>query len=279
MRRTLVLLVSVTAAAAAGLPESQIAQANFGVPTAQRRSVLLAAACTAASSVLRQPATATAAISRDKAIDEVLSRVPAYVVCNSEGSPYLTNSDALGRRSGFVYLGPRDAEPVLREVRQYDPQATLAVLPLSSVYSQVAKNAADAERARIVVPQPKTSTSTDMRLFQLRTLSDEAANSEAVSMIPGATLTPGVTLFYEPDLLLGGADPATQLRPYFFRLQDLNMVWRQGNGDDRNVGRVSPSLRVLSLEGLLRAVEAGEADVQPLLMPPSETADLQYRAQ
>ena len=50
-----------------------------------------------------------------------------------------------------------------------------------------------------------------------------------------------------------------------------------GGGDDRNVGRISPSLRVQSLESLLRQVASGEVDVPPLLMPPSEGADLSYR--
>jgi hypothetical protein len=44
----------------------------------------------------------------------------------------------------------------------------------------------------------------------------------------------------------------------FFRLSDLNTVWRQGGGDERNRGRISPSLRVLPLEVLLKQTMSGE---------------------
>lgn len=188
-------------------------------------------------------------MSRQSAVDAILSRVPAFVVTNKNGEPYLTEVDSNGRRSGAVFLGPGSAQPVLAEVRRFDPSATLAVVPLSTVYLEVARTEADAERARATVPQPTASTTRDMRLFQLRPLADETQSANAVSMIPGASLTPGITLFYEPDLFLGTPEDAEgRLRPYFFRLSDLNMVWRQGSGDGRNAGQISPSLRVVSLE-------------------------------
>lgn len=115
-----------------------------------------------------------------------------------------------------------------------------------------------------------------MRLFILAPLHDEEDNKLAVSMLPGATLLPGVTLYYEPDLYLG--TPQEQQRPYFFRLADLNRVFRQAEGsDDRSVGRISPSLRVTPLEVLLRQIMSGDLSAEPLLMPPSETAELEYR--
>ena len=247
--------------------------------TCDRRSVVLSVA---AAGVL--PAAPSFAVSgtasttaRIDAVDDVLSRVPAYLVTNSKGEPYLTEADADGKRYGSVFIGPRDAAPLLDAVRKFDTTATLAVVPLSTVYRDVAKTVAGGVLARQSVPQPPESTSTDARLLQLRPLSDEDENLAAISMLPGATMQPGVLLYYEPSLYLG-ADEASRRRPYFFRLRDLNFVWREGGGDDRNSGRISPSLRVIPLESLLRQVESGEVSVPPLLMPPSETAELTYRA-
>ena len=214
--------------------------------------------------------------SREAAVQQLLGRVPVYLVANERGEPYLTEVDAAGKRSGSVFLGPRDAAAVLQDVRKYDRSATLAVVPLSTIYDDVAKTAADAATARQSVPQPRESTSTDMRLFQLLPLSDENSGA-AVSMLPGASLVPGVPLFYEPTLFLGTSE-AERVRPFAFRLQDLNTVWRQGEGDERNAGRISPSLRTLTLEGLVQRYAEGLEPVPPLLLPPSETAELEYRA-
>jgi hypothetical protein len=248
--------------------------------TIGRRDVLITSVLSCAVTLGCLPAAArerTAVMSREDAVNQVTGQLPCFLVVNSEGMPYLTDVDAKGRRSGSVFMGPRDAAVVLREVQKYDASASLAILSLASVYEQIAKTSADAERARDVAPQPRTSTSADFRLFQLRPLGDETA--EAVSLLPGATMLPGVTLYYEPDLLLG-ADATARRRPFFLRMADLNMVWRRGNGPARDVGQVSPSMRVLSLEGLIRAVEMGEfvAIVPPVVMPPSETAELQYKS-
>ena len=242
-----------------------------------RRRTLFAGAAISGAVLSSTAPRIASALSREDTVNAVLSRVPAYLVINKDGRPYLTEMDASGRRSGYVFLGPRDAAPVLREVQRFDPAATLAVMPLSTVYLDVARTTADAARLRAIVPQPKGSTSSDMRLFQLQPLNDESESLNAVSMVPGATMA-GVTLFYEPNLFLGTPDdPTSRARPYFFRLKDLNMVWRKGGGDERNAGQVSPSLRMVSLEALLRQLEAGDTDLQPMLMPPSETAELQYR--
>ena len=256
----------------------------YTLATCLRRDVLhLSAALTAAAAtnVLLGPAAASAAVdsapvSRETAISNTLSRVPAYLVTNEFGDPYLTESDENGRRSGSVFLGPNDAVPLLEEVRRFDTKATLVVVPLSTVYQEVAKNSADAAAARQLVAQPRESTSRDLRLFSLRPLSDEKVNLDAISMLPGASMQPGVTLYYEPSLLLG-ADEASRLRPYFFRLSDLNRVWRAGGGDDRNSGRISPSLKVVTLERLMQQAQNGELSNPPMLMPPGETADLTYR--
>lgn len=245
----------------------------------QAAAAAVAAASTSAASAKGTPPLTARTLSREEAIDALLSRVPAYVVTNNAGEPYLTEVDPEGRRSGSIFMGPRDAAQVLQEVRKYDTTATLAVVPLSTVYPLVAKTAADAARSRADAPQPEASTSTNMRLFLLRALLDEKESNEAaVSMLPGGSLLPGINLFFEPDLLIGSnTDPALRQRPYFFRLGDLNTVWRTGKGDDRNVGQISPSLRVVSLETLVSQVQSGSLDVPAILMPPSETADFDYR--
>ena len=250
--------------------------AAAAAPTIGRRVVLSGSAAAAAAAVVTTSPAEAVTTSRESVVLDLLSRVPAYVVANSEGSPYLTEVGSDGKRYGSVFLGPRDAADVLRDVQTYDKTATLVVVPLATVYNDIAKTAADAADARQIAPQPRGSTSRDMRLFLLRPLSDETENTNAVSLIPGASLLPGVTLFYEPTLFLGATE-AERVRPYFFRLADLNTVWRQGEGDDRNWGQISPSLRVLSLEGLIQKVINGGADVPPLLLPPSETAELSYR--
>ena len=70
---------------------------------------------------------------------------------------------------------PRLPAPLLQQVRNFDENATLVVVPLSTVYEDVAKTASDAAAARGRVAQPRESTSTDLRLFVLKPLSDEGA--------------------------------------------------------------------------------------------------------
>ena len=250
-----------------------------------RRHVIASAGATAAITTTTQAVPATAvppttvaatAMPRAMAVEALLQSVPCYLVTNQAGEPYLTEVDESGRRCGSVYLGPKDAAAVLQDVRAYDRSATLAVVPLSNVYDQVAKTTKDAELGRQSAPQPRGSVSSDMRLFRLRGLSDETSG-ESVSMLPGASLAPGIPLFYEPTLFLGASE-SERRRPYAFRLADLNTVWRAGNGDDRNLGRVSPSLRTQTLEGLIRRYADGLEEVAPLLLPPSETAELSYKA-
>jgi hypothetical protein len=272
------LLASCGTAIEAHQPQSFTPISNIGPSTPRRHFVAAAVAAAAAPTVATAAAPSSAdAAARADAVERLLSRVPVFVVTNAQGQPYLTEVDEDGRRFGSIFIGPGDATDVLLRVREFDRTATLAVVPLSTVYLDVAKTAREAAAARAVVAQPKSSTSTDMRLFRLSPLSDREREETSVSMLPGGTLLPGVNLFYEPSLYLG-ADEATRQQPFFFRLSDLNMVWRRGGGDARNSGQVSPTLRVVSLERLLSQAAAGEITVPPMLMPPSETAELEYRA-
>ena len=113
-------------------------------------------------------------MTRLEAVTETLSRVPAFVVTDARGSPYLTELDADGRRSGAVFLGLREAAKLLEELRPFDGNATLAVVPLASLYLDVSKSASEAKAARDALPQPTGKpVSRDMRLFRLQPLSDE----------------------------------------------------------------------------------------------------------
>ena len=77
---------------------------------------------------------------------QVLSRVPVFVVANQEGLPYLTETNKAGKRSGSIYVGLREAVALLEAVRVYDVNATLAVVPLASIFSTAAKSSAQLER-------------------------------------------------------------------------------------------------------------------------------------
>ena len=190
----------------------------------------------------------------------------------TRGQPYLTEADEQGRRSGTVFLGLRDAAGLLDQVRAFDGNATLAIVPLSTVYLEVSKSASQGAAARDAVPQPRTSTSSDLRLFRLQPLIDE--RSEEAALVPGSGAVP---LFYEPALFLTD-EAGGQRRPYFLRSADLLSTWERlnapdgSNSDAAAVGKLR--IRVVALEKLLQQVEAAELDVAPLLMPPSETAEV-----
>ena len=86
-------------------------------PLLRRGGLLRAALASVLSLGPRLPAFAappreaawSAVSTRAEAIDATLSRVPAFVVGNARGEPYLTEVDSAGRRSGSVFLTPRDA--------------------------------------------------------------------------------------------------------------------------------------------------------------------------
>lgn len=135
-----------------------VLMAATGPPAVCRRNVIIggAAAATSVIDVSRaqpaaaaeQPATAaaTARMSREDAVVQVLSRVPVFVVANQEGLPYLTETNKAGKRSGSIYVGLREAVALLEAVRVYDVNATLAVVPLASIFSTAAKSSAQLER-------------------------------------------------------------------------------------------------------------------------------------
>ena len=134
-----------------------------------RRSVLIGGAATAASVVdvsraaaAVQPAATTARMSREEAVERTLSRVPVFAVANQEGLPYLTESTKEGKRTGSIYLGLREAVALLEVVRVYDANATLAVVPLASIFSTAAKSSAELES------QVAASVETSRRLGQGR---------------------------------------------------------------------------------------------------------------
>ena len=138
-------------------------------PVACRRSVLIGGAATAASVVdvsraaaAVQPAATTARMSREEAVERTLSRVPVFAVANQEGLPYLTESTKEGKRTGSIYLGLREAVALLEAVRVYDANATLAVVPLASIFSTAAKSSAELES------QVAASVETSRRLGQGR---------------------------------------------------------------------------------------------------------------
>ena len=272
----LVFALSLTAARLTASGRMQIDSSLPLHPQAIGRRQIAISLPFASSWLAALPSHASQDLTREEAVQRLLGSVPAYVVTNAAAQPYLTDLDGAGRRGGSVFMGPRDAADVLRQVRVYDPAAQLAVLPLSTVYLQVAKTATDAASARAEVAEPKESTSSDMRLFQLRPLKDEQQEEASISMLPGGSLLPGINLYYEPSLFLGSE--AAPQRPYFLRVADLNTAWRRGNGDERNRGQVSPTLRVINLEVLLGKFGSGSLDALPILMPPSETAELDYKA-
>ena len=135
-----------------------VLMAATGPPAVCRRNVLIGGAAAAASVIdvsraqpaaaAMQPAAAaaTARMSREDAVVQVLSRVPVFVVANQEGLPYLTETNKAGKRSGSIYVGLREAVALLEAVRVYDVNATLAVVPLASIFSTAAKSSAQLER-------------------------------------------------------------------------------------------------------------------------------------
>ena len=214
-------------------------------------------------------------VAREVAISRILGRVPVFVIANKDGVPYLTETDSTGRQSGSIFIGLREAAEAAAKVRVYDPAATVAVVPLASVYPTVAKTAAELEEQKSSLPQPRTGTSLDMRLFRLQPLDDESnAVGAEVASVPGS-----VPLYYAPELFLEAE--GEQRRPYFFRLADLETTWERRPGAEAAAAAAKASggdarlrARAVGLERLLAQMERGEARDEPMLMPASETAEL-----
>ena len=111
-----------------------------------------------------------------------LSRVPVFAVANQEGLPYLTESTKEGKRTGSIYLGLREAVALLEAVRVYDANATLAVVPLASIFSTAAKSSAELES------QVAASVETSRRLGQGRLAGQHGpAGRSAASSALGAS--------------------------------------------------------------------------------------------
>ena len=217
-------------------------RAGDSAPLLRRGSLLRAALASVLTLGPRLPAFAappreaawSAVSTRAEAIDATLSRVPAFVVGNARGAPYLTEVDAAGRRWGSVFLTPRDAAAVLEQVRAFDREATLVAVPLSTVYSEIGRTAAEAEALRAAAPQPFESTTSDLRLLQLRPLSDEQP-PEDVGELPSKSAVP---LYFEPSLLI--SVEGEERRPYFFRYGDLTSTWKRAG-----VKGTAPNVRLL----------------------------------
>ena len=184
-----------------------------------------------------------------------------FVVTNKDDSPYLTEVDSAGKRSGFFFLGPQEAVKALNDIRAFDPRATLSVVSLDSIFFDISRTAEEAAKA----PQPAAGTSTDMRLFRLRRLEDEAVRAAEKKSSLAADDVP---LFYDETLLL--PVNGEQQRPYFFRLPDLKKVYEQQSGSKL---KELPSVRVTTLATLTAALMRGAAEgPPPLFVAASEAA-------
>lgn len=210
---------------------------------ASRRSAVFGAA--ALSAWPWQPATA---LDRD-AVTRKLSRVPVFVVTNRQESPYLTEMDEQGRRSGNFFLNPETALAAYKDIKGFDPAASLSVVSLDGVYFDLARSPEEAALA----PQPKAGASADLRLFTLRPLEGEGEAARKLGAAAGPPLAPYASpLFYDTSLALE-VDGVRQ-RPYFFRLGDLRRTFEAG-GPDRE-----PELRVTSLDALVQKLLQGKRE-------------------
>jgi len=200
-----------------------------------------------------------------------LSRVPVFAITNKQSQPYLTEVDNAGRRSGFFYLGPRDALTALQQVREFDPSASLSVVSLDAIWEDLPKTSSEAAAALAEAAQPRAGTSTDLRLFSLKPLSEEADTAQEILRTQRKAIQ-GVSLFYEPSLLLsieGG-----QQQPYFFRFADLSSTWSQA----AIAPDLKPEVRIIDLVTLVnqlrRDVGSGPS---ALLVAASDAAEVVQR--
>ena len=221
---------------------------------------------------LAVPPSYSAGLSRD-VLASKLSRVPIFVVTNRDSSPYLTERDALGKRSGFFFLSPQEALAALNDIKAFDPRASLSVVPLDDIWFDVSKSAAEAAQA----PQPKAGTSADLRLFRLRPLAEEIPNALRLGGSRAELDDGGVPLFYEPSLRLS-VDGRPQ-RPYFFRLDDLKGAFESVKASGASGLNNPPAPKSLTLAALARALEDGDASEDTLLVAAREAATVVERMQ
>ena len=239
-----------------------------------RRLLLGAAAAFTALPVVPLPTSAAAGLSPE-VLQKKLSRVPVFTITNSQASPYLTEVDAAGKRSGFFFLSPQEAVTALNDIKAFDPRASLNVVPLDQIWFDISKPVAETAAA----PQPTAGTSTDLRLFRLQPLENEvAATTKLKSAASNPKLAEGdVPLFYEPTLKLT-VDGAEQT-PYFFRLGDLGTAYDQQLEAGQAGLNSPPTPRMLPLASVVRKLQTGELGEGTLLVAASDAAAVIQRMQ
>ena len=140
-------------------------------------------------------------------------------------------------------------------------------MPLDEIFFDISATQEEVARA----PQPTAGTSTDLRLFRLRSFDDE--NAAAARLSAEKLPEGGVPLFYEPSLLLPVDDrPQT---PFFFRFGDLQTTFdaqQAAGGPDAAKLNDPPKPRVITLAALAKALETGGAPADSVLVAASEAA-------
>lgn len=193
-----------------------------------------------------------------------LSRVPLFVVTNRNEQPYLTEVTPDGRRSGFFFLGPREAIQCYQDIKAFDAAAALSVVSLDTVWFDLPRTDAEAAAA----PQPKAGTSTDLRLFSLRPLDGELDAANALLKAAGAPPlgARAVPLFYSSTLTL--PVDGREEQPYFFRAADLSVSLGQAGR-----GEAAPPALVTDLASVAARLSSGwGGGPPPILVAASEAS-------
>jgi len=184
---------------------------------------------------------------RREELKALISRVPTFVVSNRESAPYLTQVDASGRRSGSFHLSPSEALKELQEVRAFDPAASLAVVPLDDIWFELPQTQEAAAASLAATPQPRSGTSSDLRLFSLAPLPDEDPSPLSRGSVP---------LFYASALLL--EVEGAPCRPYYFRRADLQQTLASTEG-----ASATTDVQAVALPVLMKLLSSGGLAGQP----------------
>jgi len=234
-----------------------------------RRGLIRGAAAGIAAPLVGRAAFAAPALTAA----ELLADVPVFAVTNAKGAPYLTERSAEGLRTGALYLSPADALSDLQNVRSFDPKASLSILPLGTIWGEIPKGTAEAKKFAAAAEPPLAGTSTDMRLFRIKTISDE---EKAVLALFGSKQTPegSVAVYWDPALLIQPKGAPEAQRPYFFRLTDLQQTIKEAGSGRKPEPRVSSLADVVDVA--VRGGKAGEPP--PLFYVASDAAAVVERA-
>jgi len=227
-----------------------------------RRAVVRVISAAAVASIHGLPVKAAGLPRADVAAK--LSRVPLFVITNKEDAPYLTEFDqATGRRGGAFFLDPRDALETFKDVKAFDPNAALSVVPLDSVWFELPRSDKEAAAA----PLPKAGTSTDLRLFKIRRIESEATEANTLLESQRAKPLPSssVPLFYIKSMSLD-VDGKRQV-PYFFRLEDLKAAVGQ-----MDTSATADDVQVISLEKFVAQLSKETLSPPPLLVAAAPAA-------